>query len=81
LGEGIVILGDPAEPLGTSINLSGGSSQTFGRRDQLHGRRHDEQQLHADHRRHGDVHRQLWRPINCSSYKTRFGPSTISLVS
>jgi len=86
---GIVIFGDPAEPVGTSINLSGGSSQTFGGAiyaptgaiSYTGGATTSSSctQIIGDTVTFSG---NSGVAINCSSYKTRpFGPSTISLVS
>lgn len=86
---GIVIFGDPHAPVGTSISLSGGSSQTFGGAiyaptgaiTYTGGAATSSSCTQII----GDTVTFTGNSsvaINCSSYKTRpFGPTTISLVS
>jgi hypothetical protein len=86
---GIVIFGDPNAPVGTSLSLSGGSTQTFGGAiyaptaaiTYTGGAATSSSCTQII----GDTVTFTGNSnvaINCSSYKTRpFGPSTISLVS
>jgi hypothetical protein len=86
---GIVIFGDPNAPVGTAINLSGGSTQTFGGAiyaptgavTYTGGAATSASCTQII----GDTVTFTGNSsvaINCSSYKTRpFGPSTVSLTS
>jgi Flp pilus assembly protein TadG len=86
---GIVIFGDPNAPVGTAINLSGGSTQTFGGAiyaptgaiTYTGGAATSSSCTQII----GDTVTFTGNSsvaINCSSYKTRpFGPATVSLIS
>jgi hypothetical protein len=61
---GIVVFANRRIPAGTTFKFNGGATQYLGGAVYVHGgsgicgRRRDQYQLHAAHRRHGDVHRQ-----------------------